>query len=242
MESQPSLDHSDDHGEEGWVMHRTSSPAMRAIRHNMLCCSAEEGSKKSMSSSSKSLREPSSCKGKVFPLPAGRQRGLGSAVPPISSQEKEVDWAKHTWEKNTSHVRADGSASGGQGIGSRLYATIARKGVQLAGKLGMRRQMQGPLRSRFFQFDSGGEEGGCCNQYNSRDGDSRCSCVGSGTIQGRRSDRSPPTCPHSPSRKGDFAAAAAAQRWAQGDSIHDHRGFALPSHAHHGMPGVGRRM
>ena len=30
--------------------------------------------------------------------------------------------------------------------------------------------------------------------------------------------------------------------WAPRDPCHDHRGFAMPTHAHHGLPGTGRRM
>jgi hypothetical protein len=30
--------------------------------------------------------------------------------------------------------------------------------------------------------------------------------------------------------------------WAPRDQCHDHRGFAMPTHAHHGLPGAGRRM
>ncbi len=35
---------------------------------------------------------------------------------------------------------------------------------------------------------------------------------------------------------------ATAQRWPARDPCHHNRGFALPSHAHHGLPGTGRRM
>jgi len=69
----------------------------------------------------------------------------------------------------------------------------------------------------------------------------------SGGEGGRREKHAPTTTAAAartePGPEPESAAAAApAQGWHARDPGHGHRGFALPTHANHGLPGVGRRM